>query len=69
MTYDGDRPADPSAVPSWMTAPLTVHFRDPLAVARNMLRNPDFKDAMDFGPIQEYDPTHGRLFRNLMSGE
>jgi len=64
--YNGPKPE--ANVPSWMSAEYEVWFRDPHAVAKNMLANPDFVGEMDFAPYEEYDGDE-RQYCNLMSGE
>jgi len=41
-TYSGMAP--PVNPPDWMLKEYTVYFRDPLAVIRNMVSNPEFKN-------------------------
>ncbi|KAF8889238.1 hypothetical protein BD779DRAFT_1611042 [Infundibulicybe gibba] len=45
-----------------------VWFRDPRMVMRSQLSNPDFKDEIDYSPLQEFGPDGQRLWTNLMSG-
>ena len=69
VSYDGPLPSDQSQAPSWMTERYTVHFRDARAVVLELLKNPEFKDDIDFGPYEEYDENGDRILRDLMSAE
>ena len=55
--------------PHWMTAEYEVHFRDPDAVARQLLDNPDFASDFDYTPCRDFDEKGGRVYSNFMSGD
>ena len=64
--YSGVVP--PTNPPDWMLKEYTVHFRDPLAVVRNMISNPGFKNQFDYAPYQEFEDGV-RRWTELMSGD
>jgi Plavaka transposase len=41
-----------------MLAEYDVWYRDPKAVLETQLKNPDFKDEIDYAPFQKFD-TNG----------
>ncbi|KAI9570938.1 hypothetical protein HD554DRAFT_2203708 [Boletus coccyginus] len=41
----------------WIDATYEVHFRDPQQFAWNILKNPDFKDEIDYTPYHEWRST------------
>lgn len=45
-----------------------VWYRDPRMVIRNQLANPDFKDEIDYAPVQEFGIDGERRWKNFMSG-
>ncbi|KAI5822540.1 hypothetical protein K523DRAFT_421984 [Schizophyllum commune Tattone D] len=65
FTYNGERPK--KNVPTWMTEEYEVWYRDPHAVFRNMLNNPDFDGEIDYVPYRDYDDQDHRRWRNLLS--
>ncbi|KAI0364600.1 hypothetical protein BV20DRAFT_955911, partial [Pilatotrama ljubarskyi] len=67
LSYDGELPE--GAVPPWMSAKYTVFFKDPRAVVHAMLRNPDFKDEIDYAPVREFGEDGKRKLQNFMGGE
>ncbi|KAF9232868.1 hypothetical protein BU15DRAFT_90553 [Melanogaster broomeanus] len=66
----GDRTGD---IPPWMDASYEFHFRDPHKLVQNILKNPDFKDELDYTPYCEWeersDGTHSRRWHDLMSAD
>jgi Plavaka transposase len=66
-SYDGEMPQEPE-VPSWMKSKHTVWFRDPRLLVRNILSNPNFQDAFDTSPYQEYDAKNNHRYHDFMSG-
>lgn len=72
LSYDEILPqaaqADDDGVPPWMTSKYEVWFRNPHALVKNMLSNPDFKDGFDYAPFQEYDSDRNHRFQDFMSG-
>jgi hypothetical protein len=66
LQHNGTQPT--SDVPSWMQAEYEVWFRDPQAIVKNMLANPDFKSDFDYAPFQEYSADGIHRFRDFMSG-
>ena len=64
--YSGTVP--PANPPDWMLKEYTVYFRDPLAVARNMISNPEFKNQFDYAPYREFEDGV-RRWTDVMSGD
>ena len=64
--YSGTRP--PNDPPDWMLKDYTVFFRDPLAVVRSIISNPDFNGQFDYAPYMEFEDEKQRL-SDLMSGK
>ena len=61
--YSGTRP--PNNPPDWMLTDYTVFFRNPLAVARSIISNPDFNGQFDYAPYMEFeDEKHVELERS-----
>ncbi|KAI0070094.1 hypothetical protein K474DRAFT_1575626, partial [Panus rudis PR-1116 ss-1] len=52
IKYEGERP--PGEVPSWMVKEYDIWYRDPRAVIRQQLSNPDFAKHMDYAPKRVY---------------
>jgi Plavaka transposase len=61
--------SEPDNVPSWKSSQYEVWYRDPHALVKNMLANPDFKDDFDYAPFQEYASDGNHRFHDLMSGD
>jgi hypothetical protein len=71
LKYNADSGIEGDRAP-WMDASYAVWFRDPHAVVRNMLGNPDFKNEMDYVPYREWKGEGDDAkcqWRNLMSGD
>ncbi|KAG1831429.1 hypothetical protein DFJ58DRAFT_719578 [Suillus subalutaceus] len=65
--YSGERP---EVVPPWMDDEFEVWYRDPRAMAHNILANPDYKDEIDYVPFREYDASDStRRWKDFMSGD
>lgn len=64
-SYSGTRP--PKGPPDWMLKDYTVFFRDPLAVVRSIISNPDFNSQFDYAPYMEFEGEKQR-WSDLMSG-
>jgi Plavaka transposase len=64
--YSGTAP--PTNPPDWMLKEYTVYFRDPLAVVRSMVSNPEFKNQFDHAPYREFEDGVRRR-TDLMSGD
>ena len=65
-SYSGTRP--PGAPPDWMLKEYTVFFRDPLAVVRGIVSNPDFDGQFDYAPYTEFEDGKQR-WSDVMSGK
>ena len=46
-----------------------VHYRDARDVVLSIVSNPEFADAIDFGPFQERDEDGQRQLGDFMSGD
>ncbi|KAG1717759.1 hypothetical protein EDD22DRAFT_983820 [Suillus occidentalis] len=67
VQYTGERP---EVVPPWMDDEFEVWYRDPHAMAHNILANPTFKDEIDYTPFREYDTVEDtRCWKDFMSGD
>ncbi|KAG1853929.1 hypothetical protein DFJ58DRAFT_660611 [Suillus subalutaceus] len=65
--YSGERP---EVVPPWMDDEFEVWYRDPRAMAHNILANPDYKDEIDYVPFHEYDASDSTCrWKDFMSGD
>ncbi len=53
--------------PPWMDQAYEIWFRNPLHMLETQIRNPDFKDEMDYAPKQVFYKGK-RRYHNLMSG-
>ena len=67
VRYNGQFPEH--NIPSWMNVEHEVWFRDPRAVVRSLLANPDFDGEFDYSPLQEYDSEGNHRFQDFMSGD
>ncbi|OCH85615.1 hypothetical protein OBBRIDRAFT_858456, partial [Obba rivulosa] len=56
-------------LPKWETDKHHVWYRDPRAVVRNLLSNPDFDGEFDYTPICDHTQTDGLHRRDFMSGD
>lgn len=63
--YAGPKPSTP---PHWMEQTYELNTRDVLAVIREQLATPTFKDQFDCVPYQEFNSEGERIWSNLMSG-
>ena len=66
VQYNGEVPE--GDIPPWMTQEFDVWFRDPQAVVKNLLSNPDFDNEFDYTPFQEHDVEGAHQFQDFMSG-
>ncbi|KAG2136951.1 uncharacterized protein EDB93DRAFT_1242305 [Suillus bovinus] len=57
-----------SVVPPWMDDEFEVWYRDPRAMAHNIIANPSYKDEIDYAPFCEYDASDNtRQWKDFMS--
>ena len=68
IIYTGEKKPVKDKIPTWMDDRYTIYYRDPHQVVKDMLKNPDFKDEIDFGPVKESNTDGDRLYGNFMSG-
>ncbi|KAF8121859.1 hypothetical protein EV363DRAFT_1183993 [Boletus edulis] len=70
VSYIGDRTYDPAP---WMDASYEFHIRDPHKLVQNILKNPDFKNEIDYAPYREWeecsDGAYSRRWHDLMSAD
>jgi hypothetical protein len=67
LKYTGTPPDD--RTPAWMTAVYEAWFRDPHAVVKTMIGNPDYKEGFDVAPIYVSTSDGQRKYQNFMSGD
>lgn len=65
-SYSAKKP--PGNPPDWMLKEYTVFFRDPLAVVRSIISNPDFDGQFDYAPYMEFEDGKER-WTDVMSGK
>jgi hypothetical protein len=67
VSFNGE--LDGGEVPPWKVKSYDVWYRDPRAVLKGQLSNPDFAKEMDFAPKEVHDAVTGsRRYQNFMSG-
>ncbi|THH12620.1 hypothetical protein EW146_g7529 [Bondarzewia mesenterica] len=66
VRYTGALPE--GEAPPWMLAHYDVWFRDPRGLVLNQLANPDFKDEIDYSPVQIFDRDGKRVWTHFMTG-
>ena len=66
VRYTG--PIDPDS-PPWMRRTYTVHMRDTLVVAKQLVTSDDFKGKFNTRPFAEYLLNGARMYSDLMSGQ
>jgi hypothetical protein len=54
--------------PMWQREEYEICYRDPDAIIRDMLDNPDFNGQFDYAPYVELDKSGKRRWNNFMSG-
>jgi len=65
-SYSGTKP--PTDTPDWMLKKYTVFFRNPLAVVRAIISNPDFNGQFDYAPYMEFEDERQR-WTDVMSSK
>ncbi|KAG1775765.1 hypothetical protein EV702DRAFT_1180194 [Suillus placidus] len=65
VKHTGERP---EVIPPWMDKEYDVWFRDPRAMAQNILANPTYKDEIDYDEISKDPDTHGSAFVPIILG-
>ena len=58
----------PADAPLWQTRQYDIWYRDPKQVIANILKNPDFKDDIDYAPYELRGPNGKRRWTNFLSG-
>ncbi|EGO03816.1 hypothetical protein SERLA73DRAFT_46520, partial [Serpula lacrymans var. lacrymans S7.3] len=66
LSYSGQMPQIDS--PSWMSQSFDVWFCSPRALVHNILKNPEFKNEVDYAPLREFDHNGKQKWQNFMSG-
>lgn len=64
--YSGPLTADS---PTWKRITYTVHCRNSLTVAENIIGSADFHNKFDYTAFEEYTAPHKRRWSNVMSGQ
>jgi hypothetical protein len=67
LSYDGPLP-ETAHVPEWMTTEYEIWFRDPRAVIKGILSNPEFDGHIDYSAYREFEDSQ-RRYCNMMSGD
>jgi len=68
LRYNGDE--DPGhTLPQWMTSEYEVWFRDPHAIVKSMIDNPDYNHHTDVAPVRIFNSDGQRVYQNFMSGD
>lgn len=67
IQYNGLRPEN-GPTPEWMTTEYQLWYRDPRAIIRNILANPDLADGIDYIPYREFLDGK-RRYSDFMSGD
>lgn len=65
IEYNGLRP---EKAPEWMDKEYDIWYRNPKAIIKNMLANPDFDGDFDYVPYREHDQHEKRRYSDFMSG-
>ncbi len=66
VKYTGEIPE--CKPPTWMFQNHEIYYRDPDAVIRQMLENPDFAHGFDPIPRREFDARDQQVFSDFMTG-
>jgi hypothetical protein len=54
--------------PKWQKQKYELYYRDPDAVVKHMLANPDYDGFIDYQPYQEFNAAGRRRYGEFMSG-
>ncbi|KAG9217554.1 hypothetical protein CCMSSC00406_0008481 [Pleurotus cornucopiae] len=57
----------PANAPAWKKKPYEIWYRNPNAILRNLLDNPDFDGEFDYAPYVELDEQGKRSWANFFS--
>jgi Plavaka transposase len=68
LRYNGDDVPE-GTIPQWMTSEYDVWFRDPHAIIKNMVENPDYNHHVDVAPVRIFNTKGSRVYQNFMSGD
>ncbi len=58
----------PHDAPMWKRKPYEIWYRNPAAILRNLLDNPDFDGEFDYTPYVELDEKGKRCWADFFSG-
>ena len=57
-------------IPTWMTTPTEIWYRDPRRLIHDIVGSPDFKDEIDYSPYHEYvGHRNNHQFHDFFSGD
>jgi len=65
IQYTGSLPSN--TPPPWMSASYEVWYREPHAIVRRQLTNPEFKDQIDYVPRKVYDENGKCIWSDFMT--
>lgn len=68
LRYNGNEVPE-GTIPQWMTSEYDVWFRDPHAIIKNMIKNPDYNHHFDVSPVRFFNRNGRRVYKNFMSGD
>jgi len=69
LSYGGKRP-EMGPIPTWMTTPTEIWYRDPRQLIHDIVGSPDFRDEIDYVPYHEYvGHQNNHQFHDFFSGD
>ena len=69
LSYGGKQP-ETGPIPTWMTTPTEIWYRDPRQLIHDIVGSPDFKDEIDYVPYHEYvGYQNNHRFHDFFSGD
>lgn len=69
LSYGGELPKT-GPIPTWMTTPSEIWYRDPRQLIHDIVGSPDFQDEIDYVPYHEYvGHRNNHQFHDFFSGD
>jgi len=69
LSYGGARP-ETGPIPTWMTTPTEIWYRNPRQLIHDIIGSPDFQDEIDYVPYHEYvGHQNNHRFHDFFSGD
>jgi len=69
LSYGGELPKT-GPIPTWMTTPSEIWYRDPHQLIHDIVGSPDFQDEIDYVPYHEYvGHRNNHQFHDFFSGD